>query len=428
MKDPTITCPTCQADITLSEALIGPALEAERQKIKGDVLEQAARLKSREEKLHKEYADLKESQAGLEQQVQKQVQQATEEIAKQEHAKAEKAARLKLDTAHKQIEDDKARIQQMEETELSVRKDREKLQKEKRSLELRVQRTLDEERQKIREAAQKDEQDRTDLKMAEKDKVITDMRKQLDEARRKSDPVSSQLQGEVQELSLEATLRAAFPLDVIEPVAKGQQGGDVLQHVVAPGDRQCGTILWESKRTKNWSDQWLQKLRDDQRAAEADVAIILSTAMPKSITRFGQLQGVWVTDWESAIALAGTLRHTCIQIASAKVAAEGQDHKMAAVYDYLTNPKFQARIESIVEAAVSMQTDLATEKRAMTKQWSKRDANIKRMIDGAAGMHSDLQGIAGSALADVPGLGFDPPNVIETKQAPRALPDSRALH
>jgi hypothetical protein len=428
MKDPTITCPTCQADITLSEALIGPALEAERQKIKGDVLEQAARLKSREEKLHKEYADLKESQAGLEQQVQKQVEQATEEIAKQEQAKAEEAARLKLDNAHKQIETDKARIQQMEEDELLVRKDRAKLREEKQSLELKVQRTMDEERQQIREKAMQDAASEYEHKLAEADKQLLDTRKQLDVASRKAAQRSQQLQGEVQELSLEATLRAAFPLDVIEPVAKGQQGGDVLQHVVAPGDRQCGTILWESKRTKNWSDQWLQKLRDDQRAAEADVAIILSTTMPKSITRFGQLQGVWVTDWESAIALAGTLRHTCIQIASAKVAAEGQDHKMAAVYDYLTNPKFQARIESIVEAAVSMQTDLATEKRAMTKQWSKRDANIKRMIDGAAGMHSDLQGIAGSALADVPGLGFDPPNVIETKQAPRALPDSRALH
>ncbi len=403
--------------------MIGPALAAEREKIQKDVLDQADRLNVREEELNKADIRLKKTRAELDAQVEKRLKAATEEIVKQEQAKAQEAAQQKLESARQQIEADRKKIHELEQTELTLRKERESLSEERRTLDLKIQRTLDEERQKIQARAMEESNKAFELKLAEANKQLQDTRKQLDEASRKAEQGSQQLQGEVQELSLEDTLQTTFPTDEFEPVGKGQQGGDVLQHVMAPGGRRCGSILWESKRTKNWSDQWLQKLRDDQRAAEADVAIILTAAMPKSIANFGQLDGVWVTNWNSAMSLTGVLRQMLIQVSSTRMAAEGKDHKMSAVYDYLTSRKFSARVESIVESIVSMQEDLAREKRAITTQWSKREANMRRIIEGAGGMHGDLQGIAGSALGDVPGLGFDDQGEIESKDGPPSLPD-----
>ena len=150
------------------------------------------------------------------------------------------------------------------------------------------------------------------------------MQRQIEELRRKAEQGSQQLQGEAQELELEASLRARFPRDLIEPVPKGEFGGDVLQRVIGPLDQPCGTILWESKRTKNWSDGWLAKLRDDQRKAKADIALIVSSALPKGVHTFDQIDGVWVTDARCAVPVAIALRQSLIELAAARQAREGQ--------------------------------------------------------------------------------------------------------
>jgi hypothetical protein len=242
------------------------------------------------------------------------------------------------------------------------------------------------------------------LRMAETDKVIGDMTRQVEEMKRKMEQGSQQLQGEVQELELEAFLRARFPRDTIEPVAKGEHGGDALHRVLGPLGQACGTILWESKRTKNWSDGWLVKLRDDQRAAKAEIAILVSQALPREVETFDQIDGVWVTSPRCAIPLALALRHSLTELAAARQAGEGQQTKMEMVYQYLTGPRFRQRIQAIVEKFGDMQEDLEKERRAMTRQWAKREEQIRSAIDATAGMYGDLQGIAGRTLQQIEGL------------------------
>jgi len=240
----------------------------------------------------------------------------------------------------------------------------------------------------------------------EKEQTITSMQKQIEDLKRRAEQGSQQLQGEVQELELEGLLRAKFPRDVIEPVPKGEHGGDILQRVVGPLGQVCGTILWESKRTKNWSDTWLPELREDQRAAKAEVAVIVSQALPKDFESFDLIDGVWVTPPRIALPVAITLRQTLIEVAAARKASEGQQTKTEMVYQYLTGPRFRQRVQAIVEAFSSMQEDLDKEKKVITKQWAKREEQIGRVMQSTVGMYGDLQGIAGKTLQEIEGLGF----------------------
>ena len=195
-----------------------------------------------------------------------------------------------------------------------------------------------------------------------------------------------------------------FPRDTIEPVAKGEFGGDVLHRVNGPQGQHCGTILWESKRTKNWSDTWLPKLRDDQRTAKAEMALIVSHALPKGVERFDFIEGVWVTESRCAIPVAMALRQSLIDLSAARDAGEGQKTKMEMVYQYLTGSGFRHRVEAIVEKFSDMQADLDRERKTMTRLWAKREEQIRGVIESTAGMYGDLQGIAGKTLQEIDGL------------------------
>jgi hypothetical protein len=187
-------------------------------------------------------------------------------------------------------------------------------------------------------------------------------------------------------------------------VPKGEFGGDLIQHVVGPTGQICGSILWEAKRTKNWSDGWLGKLREDQRAAKADVALIVSQALPKGLQTFDLIDGVWVTEPRYAVAVAVALRESLIALSAARLAGEGQQTKMELVYQYLTGPRFRQRIEAVVERFSDMQADLDRERKAMTRLWAKREEQIRAVVEATAGLYGDLQGIAGRSLIQIEGL------------------------
>src|SRR5207247_8140923 len=188
------------------------------------------------------------------------------------------------------------------------------------------------------------------------------------------------LQGEVQELELESQLSQAFPRDRIEPVAKGEHGGDVLHRVAGPNGQECGTILWESKRTRNWTDGWLAKLRDDQRAAKAEIAVIVSAILPKGVETFDQIDGVWIVHPRAIIPVAMSLRHMLIEVNCARQASEGQQTKMELIYRYLTGPRFRLRMQAIVEAFTSMGGELVKEKKAIRRLLGKLEEEMKRVM------------------------------------------------
>jgi hypothetical protein len=286
-----------------------------------------------------------------------------------------------------------------------VRKQRE-LEDAKREIELTIETKVQESLSLVRTKAKQEAEGALKLRVLEKEEQIVSMQRQIEELRRKAEQGSQQLQGEAQELQLESVLRSKFPGDFIEPVPKGELGGDILHRVMSPLGQGCGTILWEIKRTKNWNDGWLAKLRDDQRAANAEIALLVSQAIPKEIEAFDLIDGVWVTETRCAVAVAIALRQSLIEISRARAAAEGQQTKMESVYQYLTGPRFRHRIEAIVEKFSDMQVDLDKERKAMTRIWAKREGQIRGVIESTVGMYGDLQGIAGTKLQEIDGLSL----------------------
>jgi hypothetical protein len=257
----------------------------------------------------------------------------------------------------------------------------------------------------IQQKARQDAEDQLKQKVAEKDQLIGSMQRQIEELRRKSEQGSQQLQGEALEAELHQVLTERFDHDTIARVQKGEFGGDVLHQVVSPSGLVCGSILWESKRTKNWSEGWLPKLRQDQRAAKAEIAVIVSQTLPKGVANFDLVDGVYVVSPQCIVPVATLLRKGLLELAIARQSSEGRESKAAHVYQYLIGPRFRQRVQAIVEAFTSMQDDLCAEKKALQKQWAKREVQLERLMGSTVGMYGDLQGIAGRSLEEIEGLG-----------------------
>jgi hypothetical protein len=409
----TITCPSCNVEFPLTETLAAPLIAAERAEIQRESQERATALNKHEQDLSQRRKALEDLKRELDVR-QGEIDAAVEQKLRAERAALAKAAEKKASDAYagrllaveQELADKKAKLAEAENAELTLRKERRTLEEEKQRLELEIERRLQAARLTIRAATQKEEEQNYLLKLAEKDKVISDMKTQVEELRRKSEQGSQQLQGEVLELELEAMLRTAFPADQIEPVPKGRNGGDVVHKVVGPNGLLCGTILWESKRTSGWINDWLRKNREDQRLAGANVGAIVTTTMPKGVDTFDRLDGVWVAAMRCTLPLAKALRHGIIEAAMAKVLTQGKDGKMERLYEYLIGPLFRNRVSAIVEACVSMQDDLEAEKRALMKHWAKRERRLELLMSGTAGMYGDLQGLAGRSMPELQGLNI----------------------
>lgn len=411
MNDLTITCPSCKREIPLTESLAAPLLESTRRQYEQRLGQQRSEIEKREAALKAQRDELATAQASIDEQVNAKLNAQRGAIAADEAKKARLALETDLSGKDRLISDlnetvkvlnTKLTAAQKAEAEL-VRKQR-ALDDAKREMDLTIEKRVTEGLGAVESKARQRADEDNRLKMAEKDKLIADAQRQVEEMKRKMEQGSQQLQGEVQELELEAILRAKFPRDTIEPVAKGEHGGDAIHRVFGSLGQVCGTILWESKRTKNWSDGWLAKLREDQRAAKADIAIIVSQVLPKGVESFDHIDGVWVTHPKCAIPVAIALRHSLTELAAARQAGEGQQTKMEMVYEYLTGPRFRLRIQAIVEKFGDMQEDLDKERKFLIKQFAKREEQIREVIDATAGMYGDLQGIAGKTLQEIEGL------------------------
>jgi len=413
MTEPTITCPNCQTHIPLTESLAAPLIKATQSKYEQLMAQKDKDIAGREAALRSQQAEIEKAKENVEQEVAKKLSAERTRIAAEEAAKAKRLAAADLDQKAKEVTELQQVLKQRDEKLAEAQKAQAELMRKERALddakremdltiEKRVQASLD----TVRTKAKQDAEEALKLRVLEKEEQIASMQRQIEDLKRKAEQGSQQLQGEALELELEASLRTKFPQDVIEPVPKGEFGGDVLHRVMNSINQPCGTILWESKRTKNWTDGWLTKLRDDQRKAKADVALIVSNALPKGVHSFDHVDGIWVTETRCAIPVAIALRQSLIELAAARQAGEGQQTKMELVYQYLTGPRFRQRIEAIVEKFSEMQTDLDKERRSMMRTWAKREAQIRGVIEATAGMYGDLQGIAGKALEEIEGMAL----------------------
>lgn len=428
MPEPTIICPQCKTEIKLTESLAAPLLEATKRDFEQRLAQKDAEAAKRDAALREREALLAKSQERFEEQVADKLKLERSKIVAEEARKARLALSNDLDQKSKEIreiqeilkhKDEKLAEAQKVQADL-LRKQRE-LDDAKRELDLTIEKRVQEGLAATRDQAKKEAEEGLKFKVMEKEQTIASMQKQIEELKRRAEQGSQQLQGEVQELELEAMLISKFPLDQISPVAKGEHGGDVLHRVAGSFGQACGTILWESKRTKNWSDGWLIKLREDQRQAKAEIAIIVSQALPKEVEAFEFIDGVWVTHPKVALPLAVAMRNTLMEVAGARQASEGQQTKMEMVYQYLMGPRFRQRVQAIVEGFSSMKDDLDKERKVIMKQWAKREEQIDRVMMATVGMYGDLQGIAGKTLQEIEGLE------LQALDAPKDESDGRLL-
>ena len=367
-----VVCPKCNNKISIDDAL--------KSQIMGDTeREYSAKL---EEEKKKMWAI---------------AQKKAEEKIKLESEQNTKILKEELEIKSKKLE-------AAEKSELELRRSKLQLEEEKKSFELEKQRQLDIERAKIKEEAQKAYAEEHKYKDAEKDKVIADMRKQVEDLKRKSDLSSQQLQGEVLELDLEESLRSEFPIDEIAPVPKGINGADIVHKVKTKQGAAAGIITWELKRTKAWTEGWIQKLKEDQRAVKADLAVLISAVLPDDVEGFGFRDGVYIAKPKYALSIARVLRLDILRVANLKSTEAGKNEKKEVLYNYLCGSEFRGRVEAIIEASIAAKKALDQEKRAYNKIWAIREKQIEKIELNMIGMWGDMQGIAGQSLPEIKSL------------------------
>lgn len=405
--DQTIICPHCNREIPLSETLSHQIRENLRKEFDVEARERETAIIEREKNIDGQLKEIETARRTIAQQVSEQLKAKESKLRQTAKTEAESAIQVELKDLQEQIKAKDQRLEESQNNEIELRKKARAVEDRQKSLELEVARKVDEEREKIRQTAADQFSEDHRLKDLEKDKQLEDMRKTIDDLKRKSEQGSMQTQGEVLELDLETMLKNRFPFDSVEPVPKGMKGADILQRVVSPIGQDSGTIIWETKRTKAWSDSWIGKLKDDQREVKAEIAVIVTEVLPKGIHFFGYFDGVWVTTPAISINIAEVLRSGLVQVSQATMSIANKGEKMEMLYNYLSGPAFRQKVEAIIEAFTTMKKDLDKEKRATAKMWAKRERQIEKVIMSTAGMYGDMQGIIGSSLPEIKMLDFE---------------------
>lgn len=388
-----VTCPKCHSSFALTEAMSTQI----KQEFEARYAAKEAELGGRLEE------ELGEQARKLEAQFSSKLRAETSRAASS--AVAESV--LELTDLKERLSSQETRLRESQAKEVELRRAQREVEDSKRDLELTLSRKLDEERTKIREEVGSQLSEEHSMKSLEWEKKRNDMEKLIEELKRKSEQGSTQGQGEAFELEVEAVLKEAFVHDSVEPVGKGIRGSDVLQRVQTRTGQVAGTISWELKNTKAWSDGWVPKLKEDMRAAKADVAVIISRVLPEGVKRIGSVDGVWVVDPPSFLGLALALRQSLLEVHHARQAAVGKDAKMELLFSYLSGPEFRGRIEAIVEAYTVMREDLEAEKKAFERIWAKREKSLTRATNNTAGIYGDLSGLIGSSLQEIPALALE---------------------
>lgn len=392
MNDQTIKCEKCGNTIRIDEALsadlkkkyeseYGHKLEDEKRKLWALAQDKA------KEKAETEMKALKEENAEKE--------KALKE-AREEQLKLIKEKRI-IEEREKNIDIEIAKKVDME-RKLIQEEEQKKIQDE-------VKKRLAEKEEQA-EKILKDFEESTRLKMLEKEKQLEQMHRQIEDLKRKSEQGSMQIQGDVQENDLKRIITENFPIDTVSDIATGVRGADLVQLVRNSLGVNCGKIIWESKNTKAFEDKWLKKLKEDQASSSADICVLVSKALPDGVKDFKLIDGVWVCNFSSVVALTSALRSQLIEIAQVKGSLVNRDEKMEVLYNYLGSSQFKNRIENIVLAFKGLREELEKEKRAYTKIWARREKEIERVMNGTVGMYGDLQGIIGAGLPEIKELSM----------------------
>jgi hypothetical protein len=393
-----INCPSCGVEIDVNEVLYHQVDEALRKQYADELSAEKQRFKAQMEALTEERQAFEETVASA---VKQGIKEKEKQLKAQLRTEMEEAQSERLTALEEELSLKSEQLKAFNKAKSEI----ERLKREKDELkdaivaetEAKYSKQLVEAKEKIR----KIEKSESELKILEKESIIEQLKNQLQEAQRKAEQGSMQLQGEVQELAIEEWLAEQFPLDTIEEVKKGARGADCLQIVNTRSRRGCGIICYESKRTKNWGNDWIEKLKRDIQQKNADIGVLVTQAMPPDMERLGLRDGVWVCSFEEFKGLSAVLRETIVRLSDAMVTQENKGTKMGMLYDFLTGNEFRMQIEAIVEGFTQMKDDLDSEKRAMEGIWRKRENQIKKVLLNTTYMYGAIKGIAGNALGAV---------------------------
>lgn len=406
----TITCPHCHKEVEIDKAFEGQiearVLATERHKHDGEITkmraeqealiikerEAAATLAARRLEGEKELLQ-QQAKADLEHEKKKLEQQLANEQRKASSEQESLVKRLRDDAEAEKIASRELREQL---TELT--KELREARSAKDNAELIAEKKITEEGAKIRDEVQKAADEKQRLNLAAKEKTITDLQKALDDAQRKAAQGSQQLQGEILELDLEEALAGAFRDDMIHPIAKGVNGADISHVVRSQSGVECGIILWEIKRTKNWTDGWIPKLKIDLRNAKANVPVIISEVLPKQFdSDMGQLDGVWLVKPKLAIVLATLLRKSLLDVGRERAAVQNRGDKADALYGFVTSHEFAQQVESMIETYQAMNIQVTKERVAYEKLWAQREKQAQNLLLNTATIVGSMQGHIGQA-------------------------------
>ena len=379
----TIICPHCKKPIPLTDALSHQLKEKFE--------------KEKEIELEKLKKDLNNR-----------AREWREEQIKKIEEKLKHDAEYKLKDAKNEADELKKQNKNLQEQLLELNKLIRQLRVEGQQKQIELEKKLAQEQEKIRIEEQKKYEQEYKLKLLEKDKKLDDAMKMVEDYKRKLEQGSQQLQGEVLELELENILRKEFPHDEIKEVPKGVVGADLIQEVRNNYGKDCGLIIWELKRTKVWSESWIAKLKGDQRQVKADIAILISQALPEGVKNFSEKNGIWIGNYDSILSLGLAMRKSLIEVSAVKSSIIGRQDKKEVLWNYLTSIEFKQRIEAFYDAYSQLKDDLKKEQEWFRRKWAKQDKNIGQLADSILGVHGDLQGIIGKSLPEIKGLEMLP--------------------
>ncbi len=403
---PRITCPNCKNEFEPEDA-IAKSLEKEY----------ADKFSKDAENLRKKYADheknLEEKEKEFEKKKEKENELFAERIQK-EKLKIENELQQQLRKSisgdyENQLKilqqannDNEEKLKSARQKELNLLRERNELEQRTKNNEIEIEKKILEERKKIEQDVIQREKELSDLRLKEKDIHIASMHKTIEDLKRKSEQGSMQVQGEAQELVLEDKLREYFPFDTIIEVGKGVEGADCMMIVRNALGSECGKIIFESKRTKGWNNIWIDKLKNDMRNKQADLAILVTQVFPKGMDCFGEKDGIWLCSFKELGGLASALRNAIIRIAETRKSEENKGEKMQMLYNYLTGLEFRQQIEAIVEGFVSMKNSISKERIQMEKLWKEREKQLDKVLLNTSGMYGSVKGIAGASVQNIP--------------------------
>lgn len=402
MKKLMITCPECKHEFSPDQSLkhqLDHLMQEERASL-------ANAFDRKEKALSKEKEDLAKKAASIEQLVSEKVNTEKSRLKIDLEKKLRGDLSAELDGLRRELDEKQEKLNKAKTLELEMERLKRETKEREDAIRLKFEKDMNAERSRIEAAIMEREASRNEMKLAERDKQLNDLRKQLEDARRKAEQGSMQTQGEVQELALEELLSDLFRFDSVQEISKGQNGADILQVVRTQYGKECGTIAYESKRTKNFSEGWIVKLKDDMREHGADHGIIVTEAMPKDMPTFGLRGGVWVCTYNEVAGLAAAIRQICIISAGIRATEVNRTEKIHALYNYLMSTEFKQRVEALIENVSLLRENIDKERRSMLAFWRKQEKTIDQMGYLLTDIVGSIDGISGNALGPVKGLGL----------------------